>query len=211
MRAAAASSEVATSTPSPGIDPYYTLYQGALGASWQIDLFGRVRRQTEAAQARVYATEQGRRGVVLSVVTSVAASYIVLRALDRQLEISQQTAKNYANTLRIFELAPQGRRGVEARARASAVAVPAGARGDSVARAAHRGAGEPDRRAAGQESLPDSARQEHRRARRCPAFRRTCRRRCSNAAPTSCRPSRTSSRRTPTSAPPARSTTRSYP
>ena len=102
------SSEVATSTPTPGIDPYYTLYQGALGASWQIDLFGRVRRQSEAAQARVYATEQGRRGVVLSVVTSMAASYIVLRALDRQLEISEQTARNYANTLRIFNMRHDG-------------------------------------------------------------------------------------------------------
>ncbi len=98
------STEVGTSPLPPGSDPYYSLYQGALGAAWQIDLFGRVRRQTEAAQARVYATEQGRRGVVLSVVTSMAASYIVLRALDRQLEISQQTATNYANTLRIFEL-----------------------------------------------------------------------------------------------------------
>ena len=67
-----------------------------------------MRRQTEAAQARVYATEQGRRGVVLSVVTSMAASYIALRALDRQLEISQQTAQNYAGTLRIFDLRHKG-------------------------------------------------------------------------------------------------------
>lgn len=92
----------------PGADPYYTLYQASLGSTWQIDLFGRVRRQTEAAQARVYATEQGRRGVVLSVVTSMAASYITLRALDRQLEISKATAKNYANTTRIFELRHKG-------------------------------------------------------------------------------------------------------
>jgi multidrug efflux system outer membrane protein len=96
-------------TPLPaGADPYYSLYQGALGADWQIDLFGRVRRQTEAAQARVYATEQGRRGVVLSVVTSVAASYIALRALDRQLEISRQTAQNYAKTQGIFDLRYKG-------------------------------------------------------------------------------------------------------
>jgi multidrug efflux system outer membrane protein len=52
----------------------------------------------------VLASEQGRRGVVQSVVTSVAASYIALRALDRQLEIAQATEKNYAETLRIFEL-----------------------------------------------------------------------------------------------------------
>ena len=91
-----------------GADPYYSLYQGALGASWQLDLFGRVQRQTQAAQARVYATEQGRRGVVVSVVTSVAASYIVLRALDQQLEISQRTAANFADTQRIFDLRHKG-------------------------------------------------------------------------------------------------------
>jgi multidrug efflux system outer membrane protein len=99
---------VGTSPLPAGADPYYTLYQATLGASWQVDLFGRVRRLTEAAQARVYATEQGRRGVVLSVVTSMAASYITLRALDRQLEISQRTAQNFGNTLKIFEQRHKG-------------------------------------------------------------------------------------------------------
>jgi multidrug efflux system outer membrane protein len=86
-----------------GADPYYSLYQGALTADWQIDLFGRVRRQSEAAQAQVYASEQGRRGVVLSLVAAVATSYVGLRALDRQLEISRATAQNYGATQRIFE------------------------------------------------------------------------------------------------------------
>lgn len=92
----------------PGADPYHSLYRGALNASWQIDLFGRIRRQSEAAQAQVFASDQGRRGVILSVVTSVAASYILLRALDRQLEIARASAANYADTLRIFELRYQG-------------------------------------------------------------------------------------------------------
>ena len=102
------STAVGASPLPPGADPYYNLYNGALGAGWQIDLFGRVRRQTEAAQAQVYATEQGRRGVVLSVVTSVATSYIGLRALDKQLEIANQTAANYRDTQRIFELRHKG-------------------------------------------------------------------------------------------------------
>lgn len=93
--------------PAPA-DPYTTLYQGTLNAQWQVDLFGRVRRQSEAAQAQVYATEQGRRGVVLSVVTSVASSYIALRGLDAQLEIARATAKNYGETRRIFELRFKG-------------------------------------------------------------------------------------------------------
>ena len=88
--------------PEPA-DPYFTLYQASLGASWQLDLFGRVRRLTEAAQAQVYASEQAQRGVVLTVVTSVSSSYIVMRALDRQLEIAQSTAANFGETARIFD------------------------------------------------------------------------------------------------------------
>lgn len=88
----------------PGADPYFSLYRASLGAAWQLDLFGRVRRLTEAAQAQVYASEQAQRGVVLSLVSSVATSYISLRALDRRLEIAQATARNFGATARLFEL-----------------------------------------------------------------------------------------------------------
>ena len=88
----------------PGANPYFSLYQATLGASWQIDLFGRVRRQTEAAQAQVYASEQAKRGVVLTLVSGVTTSYVVLRSLDRQLEIAQATAANFGATERLFEL-----------------------------------------------------------------------------------------------------------
>ncbi len=97
-------SAVAAPPLPPGANPYFSLYNVSLGASWQTDLFGRVRRQTEAAQAQVYASEQGQRGVILTVVSGVATSYIVLRSLDRQLQIAQLTAKNFGETLRIFEL-----------------------------------------------------------------------------------------------------------
>jgi multidrug efflux system outer membrane protein len=88
----------------PGANRDYDLYTAALGASWQIDLFGRVRRLAESSQAQVYASEQGRRGVVLSVVAGVTTGYVALRALDRQLEIAQITAKNYEETQKLFEL-----------------------------------------------------------------------------------------------------------
>ena len=91
-----------------GKDPWYRLYQGTISADWQLDLFGRVRRQSEAAQAQVYASEQGRRGTLLTVVSGVASGYISLLALDRQLEIARATAANYAGTLRIFQLRFQG-------------------------------------------------------------------------------------------------------
>jgi multidrug efflux system outer membrane protein len=101
-------SEVGASPLPAGANPYYSLYQGGLTAAWEIDLFGRVRRLSEAAQADVMASEQARRGVILSVVTSVATSYVGLRALDRQLEIARATAKNYADTLTLFERRHKG-------------------------------------------------------------------------------------------------------
>ena len=83
--------------------------------------------ESEAAQARVYASEQGRRGVVLSVVASVAASYITLRALDRQLEIARADREELPRHARDLREAPEGWRRLEDRARAGAVAISAGA------------------------------------------------------------------------------------
>ncbi len=82
----------------------YSYYQGAFNASWEIDLWGRVRRSNEAAQAELLASEAGRRGVLLSLVSNVAGNYLILRGLDRQLEIASQTSKAYAESLRIFRL-----------------------------------------------------------------------------------------------------------
>ncbi len=74
------------------------------GASWEIDLWGRIRRLTEAARAKLLATEEARRGVILSLVTSVATNYIQLRGLDEQLDISKKTLTAYGESLRLFEL-----------------------------------------------------------------------------------------------------------
>jgi multidrug efflux system outer membrane protein len=88
----------------PGADPFFSLYQASLGTAWQLDLFGRVQRLSEAAQAQVYASEQAQRGVVLTLVGNVATAYIGLRALDRQLEIARATSANFNETARIFDL-----------------------------------------------------------------------------------------------------------
>ena len=124
-------SENALAALPPGTDRNYSLYDAALGASWQLDLFGRVRRQAESAQAQVYASEQGRRGVVLSVVAATATAYIALRALDRQLEIARATEKNYAGSLQLFDLRHKGgtvseleRSQVESQYRQAQAAVP---------------------------------------------------------------------------------------
>ena len=82
----------------------YNDYRGALNASWEIDLWGRVRRANEAARAELLASEAGRRSVLLTLVSNVASNYIVLRGLDRQLEIAWETEQAYAESLRIFRL-----------------------------------------------------------------------------------------------------------
>lgn len=90
--------------PAPIPKNPYSYYQGVLSASWEIDLWGRIRRATEAARAEVLASEEGRRAVLLSLVTDVASGYITLRGLDRQLEITRETERAYAESLRLFNL-----------------------------------------------------------------------------------------------------------
>ncbi len=73
-------------------------------ASWELDLWGRIRRLTEAARANLLATEEARRGVILSLVASVAGNYLQLRGLDEQLEIARRNLKTYGESVRLFEL-----------------------------------------------------------------------------------------------------------
>jgi multidrug efflux system outer membrane protein len=80
------------------------VYDATLSVSWEIDLFGRLRRQTEAARADVLASEEGRRATILTLVSSVALSYLNLRNLDRQLEIANATATSRAESLKVFQL-----------------------------------------------------------------------------------------------------------
>jgi len=80
----------------------YSDYEAFLSASWEIDFWGRIRRLNEAARAELLASEAGRRSVLLSLVTGVASNYVILRGLDRQLEISIETAESYWESLRIF-------------------------------------------------------------------------------------------------------------
>jgi multidrug efflux system outer membrane protein len=82
----------------------YNNYQALGGVSWEIDLWGRLRRLTESSRASLYATIEARRGVVLSLTADVASTYIQLRALDEQLVIARDTLKTYQESVRIFEL-----------------------------------------------------------------------------------------------------------
>ncbi len=95
-------------TNPPGTNFTLGNYSATLGATWELDVWGRIRRATEAARAELVASEEGRRAVILSLVGSVAGSYVNLRDLDRQLEISEETAKTREESLRIFKLRFEG-------------------------------------------------------------------------------------------------------
>jgi multidrug efflux system outer membrane protein len=71
--------------------------------SWEIDLFGRLRRQHEASVALLLASEQGRRGVLITLVGDVATNYFLLRELDLQLEIARQTLRLNDETVTYFQ------------------------------------------------------------------------------------------------------------
>lgn len=73
-----------------------------LRAAWELDLWGRIRRANEAAEANLYAQEYARRGVLLTLVSDVAAGYYRLLRLDRELAIAQESAVAYRDTLDLF-------------------------------------------------------------------------------------------------------------
>ena len=88
----------------PNVPNPWSSFDLLAGAAWEIDLWGRIRRLTESARADLLATQEARRGVILSLVASVASTYIQLRGLDDQLEISHRTLAAYAESVRLFEL-----------------------------------------------------------------------------------------------------------
>jgi multidrug efflux system outer membrane protein len=87
-----------------GVGPVFNQFQATLSASWEIDFFGKLRRQTEAARANLLASEEGRRATILTLVASVASSYVNLLSLDRQLDIAKSTAASRAASVNVFQL-----------------------------------------------------------------------------------------------------------
>ena len=77
-------------------------YEALLNASWEIDLWGRIRRQAESAEAGLWNAEYTRRGVVLALAALVVQGYATLRGLDAQLEVARATLDARGHALDIF-------------------------------------------------------------------------------------------------------------
>ena len=79
---------------------------GGAHRAWEIDIWGRIRRSNEAAQANLLATEDFRRGVLLSLVSDVAQAYFELLELDVQLEIARDSDRGVPGHLRAVPGSP---------------------------------------------------------------------------------------------------------
>jgi outer membrane protein TolC len=83
-------------------DRTYRNWLLGFGLAWELDVFGRIRREAEAATAVFLATEQAQRGVLITLIADVAQSYFTLRELDLELEISRRTLKLNDDTVEFY-------------------------------------------------------------------------------------------------------------
>lgn len=86
----------------PQLVPYeINNYEGRFDASWELDVFGRIRRETEAAKADFRATEQDRRNVLISVFGDVGRYYAELRGLQLRLDIANKNVQVAQDELKL--------------------------------------------------------------------------------------------------------------
>ena len=82
--------------------PASDLYSATMSMSWELDIWGRIRRSNEAARATLLSTEDARRGVWLTLVSDLAQAYFQLLALDVQLQIARDSTRAYQGTYDLF-------------------------------------------------------------------------------------------------------------
>lgn len=113
---AGASSNRVSAAEAPGAgraDRDSDLYRGGLDASWELDLFGRVRRNVEAQRADLAASAADLAAVQVAIVGEVAQGYMELRGLQERLRVAQANAANQHETLRLVEARVGAGRGTE--------------------------------------------------------------------------------------------------
>ena len=125
VTASASASDVrASADQAPGVsraDRDTRDYSASIGASWELDLFGRVRRGVEAQRAEAWAAASDLDALQVAVVGEVANSYFELRGLQERLRVARRNAGNQAETLQLVQARLDAGRGTDfdtARARA---------------------------------------------------------------------------------------------
>lgn len=93
------------SSNAPGAQGFFL---GVVRAAWEADLWGRIRRTNEAARAHFLATDEARRGLMLSLTGDVSQAYFELLGLRMQLDIARETAASFSTILDLFRQREQG-------------------------------------------------------------------------------------------------------
>ncbi len=83
-------------------------FMAAGEVSWEVDLWGRIRRLNESARAQYFATREARRDVTISVISQAAQAYFQLLALDEELAIARHATNSYGDSLKLFNDRLQG-------------------------------------------------------------------------------------------------------
>ena len=77
-------------------------FSAGFGATWELDLWGKLRNAKEAAMYQVLGTEAAQRGMRLSIAAQTSNAYFLLRSLDLQLSTAERTVKTRTDALRIY-------------------------------------------------------------------------------------------------------------
>jgi NodT family efflux transporter outer membrane factor (OMF) lipoprotein len=85
-------------------DSAFNLWDAGFSASWELDFWGRVRRETEAADATLEVAENDRRGVLLSVLAETAQDYIQLRGVQSTRAVTEQNLDVARHSLKLSQL-----------------------------------------------------------------------------------------------------------
>ena len=86
----------------PTNGPTQNLFLAGLSTAWEADVWGRIRRSNQAALAEFVATEQGRRGLRLLLVSDITQAYFELQELDRRLSIAKNSTAAFQSTYALF-------------------------------------------------------------------------------------------------------------
>jgi outer membrane protein, multidrug efflux system len=96
-----------------GVGYEYQLYDAGFDATWELDLFGRIRRENEAARADLQGAEASLHDAQVSVIAEVARTYFELRGTQNELAVARRNVENQQETMRVTSARLDAGRGTE--------------------------------------------------------------------------------------------------
>ncbi len=99
--ASATTNRFSDNVPPRGQGGQTDLFSATVDLAWDIDLWGRLRRATEAARAELLASEEARQAVVMTLISDVAGAYLRIRQLDMELETTRRNVASRQGSLQL--------------------------------------------------------------------------------------------------------------